>query len=175
MAAVPVGQAPAGPVPHWPTNAAGETYGSALDGQFPGDEPDLISAWTTEWTVGYVRRTELDIATGASVVRNPADALAWNAKVAAMIAAGERVFVPVYEQDGVTVIGQHEIQLGGGSTGQHGDGSPPPTTIPHGGVADDSTPWYYGLSPETTKGMDPPPPPERGPKPPPIMPTPPAP
>jgi hypothetical protein len=175
MAAVPIGRAPAGSAPHWPTNAAGETYGSALDGQFPGDKPDLIRAFTTEWTVGYVRRTELDIATGAPnvVVKNPADALAWNAKVAAMIAAGERVFVPVYEHDGVTVIGQHEIQLGGGRTGQHGDGGPPPPAGPPVGVADDSTRWYNGLRPDTAKGIDPPPTPEH--RPPPMMPMPPAP
>lgn len=105
------GSTPPGYVPHWPTNASGETYGSAIDGQFPGDVPDLIQAYTTDWKIGYVRRSELDVASGAPgvVVKTPADALEWNKKVAARAAAGERTFVQVYEQDGVTIIGRFEL------------------------------------------------------------------
>ncbi|WP_347177128.1 hypothetical protein [Parafrankia sp. EAN1pec] len=69
--------------------------------------PDLISAGLRDGKQGYVRRTELDVASGRPgvVANTPAELVEWNKKAAARRAAGERNLVPVYEQDGVTVIG----------------------------------------------------------------------
>jgi hypothetical protein len=96
------------PGPVWPTNAAGETYGSALPAVrlgLPRSEfPDLISAGLRDGKRGYVRRTELDVASGMPgiVAQTPGEKAAAQAQAQA---AGERTLVPVYEQDGVTVIG----------------------------------------------------------------------
>lgn len=65
--------------------------------------PDLISAGLRDGQRGYVRRTELDAAQGTGLP--PAEFAEWRKKAAARAAAGERTLVPVYELDGVTVIG----------------------------------------------------------------------
>lgn len=110
MPPVASGQGRPGRVPFWPSNAAGETYGSDLPDQFPGDRPDLISAWTTDWKGGYIRRTEIDAATGAHLP--PSELPAWNLRLAEQEAAGQPNLIPVYEQDGVTVIGSFAIASG---------------------------------------------------------------
>ncbi|WP_232294976.1 hypothetical protein [Parafrankia sp. EUN1f] len=93
--------------PVWPTNAAGETYGSAVPavklGLPQSDWPDLISAGLRDGKRGYIRRTEMEAARGTYLP--PAEFAEWNKKAAARRAAGERTLIPVYEQDGVTVIG----------------------------------------------------------------------
>lgn len=93
--------------PVWPTNAAGETYGGGLHAVPRSDWPDLISAGLRNGKRGYVRRTELDVASGAPgvVAETPAELAEWHKKAAARAAAGEPNLVPVYELDGVTVIG----------------------------------------------------------------------
>ena len=74
-----------GPIEH-PVNAAGETYGSPIDGTVP----DLITARSDEGVIGYVRVSELDQQRNlAKSTTNP-----------------DAVFaVDVYESDGVTVVG----------------------------------------------------------------------
>ncbi|MBL7548675.1 hypothetical protein I6A60_12425 [Frankia sp. AgB1.9] len=106
----PSEQARPGHVTLWPSNAAGETYGSDLAALFPGNRPDLISAWTTDWKSGYIRRTEVDAATGAHLP--PSELSAWNMNLAEREAAGQPNLIPVYEQDGVTIIGSFAIDSG---------------------------------------------------------------
>ena len=81
-------------------NARGETYGVWGD----GPEPDLIAAMATNGREGYVRRTELDAAAGANP-STPAQALAWQSAH-----AGETTYIPVYESDGESVIGEFRVE-----------------------------------------------------------------
>lgn len=102
------GTAPTRIVPDYPINAAGLTYGSLEDANSPEDAPDLILVEAQDGTTGYVKRAELDAATGADV-SNPAEALAYQKSVDALVASGQRILLPVYAQDGVTVVGQFEV------------------------------------------------------------------
>jgi len=92
-------------VPDYPMNALGLTYGSVEEANSPQDEPDLILVTTQNGTRGYVLKTELDAATGASV-SSPEEAIAWEAKTDALVASGQRILVPVYSEDGFKVQGQ---------------------------------------------------------------------
>lgn len=67
-------------------NAAGETYGSPIDGTVP----KLIPARADEGVIGYVRVSELD------QQRNLAKSA---------ISADQTFQVDVYESDGITVVG----------------------------------------------------------------------
>lgn len=80
-------------------NANGETYGS----EGYGATPDLILAIATTGREGYVRRTELDAAGGPEPT-SPAQAI----EIQKARPPGS-IFIPVYESDGITVIGQFEI------------------------------------------------------------------
>ncbi|MDT3440364.1 hypothetical protein [Pseudofrankia sp. BMG5.37] len=127
--------------PTWPRNAAGETYGSGADGLSRGDRPDLISAGTRNGKRGYVRRTELEAAIGTGLP--PAALVEWNKKVAARAAAGERTLVPVYEQDGVTVIGSFAV--GSAQPAQPArPGRPGPVRRAAAPASDAPVEWYYG-------------------------------
>ena len=108
VATEPGGPAPARVVPNWPTNAAGLTYGSLMDANSPEDAPDLIRVETQDGKTGYVKRSELDAATGANVA-SPAEAIAWQESVDARVASGQKTLLPVYQQDGTTLIGQFEV------------------------------------------------------------------
>ncbi|MEJ1156090.1 hypothetical protein [Microbacterium marmarense] len=91
------------PKPDYNTNHAGQTYGSAALAPTPELEPDLIEAMATNGKIGYVIKSELDIATGAAAVatfKSPEEALAWQEARSA-----EPIPVTVYEQDGRTVVG----------------------------------------------------------------------
>lgn len=94
--------------PIYPTNDAGETYGSAADAPTPEDEPDLIKVMATNGKIGYARSIDLDRASGV-LVANPEEALAWTEDAQERAASGEEVSVPVYEVDGKTVIGKFVI------------------------------------------------------------------
>ncbi|MDT3444001.1 hypothetical protein [Pseudofrankia sp. BMG5.37] len=65
--------------------------------------PDLISVGLRDGKRGYVRRTELEAARGTGLPA--AERAEWRKIVAARAAAGERRRIPIYELDGVTVIG----------------------------------------------------------------------
>ena len=95
------------PAPEYNTNSSGETYGSALIAISPESEPDLILAVATNGTVGYLRKTELDIATGAVAAESfasPGDALRWQNTVGAQ----DRT-LDVYAKDGITVVGRFVV------------------------------------------------------------------
>ncbi|MGD8167174.1 hypothetical protein ACEXOS_008110 [Herbiconiux sp. P16] len=90
-------------------NAAGETYGSAtggLDGVYAMNEnpgPDLIAAHATNCKSGYIRWEEENAASGGNI-SSLEEAEEWmKAEVF------EDHYVPVYEADGTTIIGEFLI------------------------------------------------------------------
>lgn len=96
------------PEPSYAVNANGETFGSLADATSPETEPDLIQAVANNGQYGYVKKAELDAANGTTAAesfRSPADALAWQEQA---IARGDQL-IPVYAEDGVTVIGDFMI------------------------------------------------------------------
>jgi len=88
----------------YPVNESGFTYGSAADAPTPADEPDLVAVLATNGKVGYAWAHELDAASGTP--QNPSEAIAWTLSESG--ASGTRV-VPVYEVDGVTLIGEFVV------------------------------------------------------------------
>jgi hypothetical protein len=100
----------------FPSNSNGQTYGSA--GHLPpglitpGEEPDLILAIGTPLSgtghvTGYILRSQLDADTGMDVT-NPAQAVAWTEAHTGSNATP--VSIPLYAQDGSTVIGTFTIE-----------------------------------------------------------------
>lgn len=90
----------------WGVNDAGQTYGVIN----PQGEPDLIAVIATNNRPGYVLRTDLADANGTTASHDftsPEDALRWQEENAAVVH-----LIPVYEQDGTTLIGQ--FRVGGG-------------------------------------------------------------
>ena len=81
----------------YPVNALGETYGPTVNWM---EEPDLILARGKDGATGYLRRSEMLAASGGNV-RGPEEALAWNEKFREL----GSVEVPLYREDGVTVVG----------------------------------------------------------------------
>jgi hypothetical protein len=94
--ATPGGPATLAPVPHWPRNASGQTYGS--QGSSP-IAPDLISASTTTGLTGYIYSKDL-IAAEGPMPTSPAQAGTWNKTHPPHV-----VYIPVYKSDGKTQIG----------------------------------------------------------------------
>jgi hypothetical protein len=92
---------------HFATNANGETYGSSAN-TTPADEPDLISASgknaAGNIVYGYVRKTDLDSASGANVT-TPAQAAAYDA----WSRTAGPIRIPLYAVNGTTVIGSFTI------------------------------------------------------------------
>lgn len=98
--------------PGFEKNSNGQTLGSALDASSPSDEPDLIAAEASNGQRGYVKKSELDQATGATIA-SPDEALVYQQAIDRAIAAGRTVAtIAVYAKDGLTVIGTFEIPLG---------------------------------------------------------------
>lgn len=87
--------------PNFPTNAKGETYGSSANVSL-ANEPDLIFADATNGAKGYIERRQLWADDGTDVTSRTAAA-------AYMASATAPRFIPVYAQDGTTVIGEFEI------------------------------------------------------------------
>lgn len=85
------------------------TYGSTLDG-----EPNLISVWVTNGTLGFVLRSDL---VGYQPTR-PEDALQWQESRPASVT------VPVWDAEDEEVLGEFVI---GGLSGA----APTPTTRRH--------------------------------------------
>ncbi|WP_298335851.1 hypothetical protein [Ferrimicrobium sp.] len=92
---------------NYPINAIGETYGSAA-GFTVAQEPDLIAAIGTandgSLVSGYVRSSQLDAATGYNV-NSPLAAIAWMSQT-------RTDTIPLYAQDGATVLGTFAIVPG---------------------------------------------------------------
>ena len=100
------------PAPTFPTNANGQTYGSAGDFDSPDAMPDLTAVEMPDGAVGYVYTGELLLQEGAEV-SSPEEALAWNQTVNDMATQTNDegiTYIPVtaYESDGVTEIGTWE-------------------------------------------------------------------
>ncbi|EJL45347.1 hypothetical protein BAG01nite_47110 [Brevibacillus agri] len=89
------------PVPEFPINEQGQTYGSALNVTSLGAEPDLIKAYGVDGTLGYVRSEDLR----GVKPKNPSEAVALTKQ---LNAKGSR-HIPLYDVDGKTVIGQFSI------------------------------------------------------------------
>jgi hypothetical protein len=60
---------------NYSVNDSGFTYGSALDAPSPELEPDLISAWATNETLGYVYKADLEKAQMPYEPKNPEEAV----------------------------------------------------------------------------------------------------
>lgn len=101
------------PAPEYAENESGLTFGSAAEAASPDQEPDLIAAMATNGREGYVRKSDLDEANGSAAAAgfsSPEEALAWQAEQDALAerGGGDRT-IPVYAQDGFTVIGEFLI------------------------------------------------------------------
>lgn len=85
----------------FPTNARGQTYGSAA-ATAPGNEPDLISAVgkspSGQIVQGYVSASALNAATPGNAVTTPAQAIAANSEQ-------QSTSIPLYAEDGTTIVG----------------------------------------------------------------------
>jgi len=90
------------PVPVFPKNANGQTYGSSALVNSPDQEPDLISAVGVNGTEGYVRSEDLN----GKLPNTPEEAVAYNRKLKT-----ERL-IPLYDVDGKTIIGEFKIRNG---------------------------------------------------------------
>ncbi len=87
----------------WGTNASGQTFGV----QNEHGVPDLVAVTATNGRDGYVKRTELEDADGTSAARtfrSPDDAIRWQES-----RAGRTVSIPVYTEDGKTIVGAFAI------------------------------------------------------------------
>lgn len=87
----------------WGLNASGNTYGV----QNENGVPDLIAVAATNGLSGYVKITDLNEANGTTAAEHfttPQDALRWQEEH-----AGKSVSIPVYEEDGSTMVGSFVI------------------------------------------------------------------
>jgi hypothetical protein len=94
------GPATAGPVPDWPRNAAGQTYGVQGNSSVA---PDLIRVEATNGKTGYVDSKQLANLDGPAPT-SPKEALDWQ-----KAHEGETVSIPVYLSDGKTVVGKFDM------------------------------------------------------------------
>ncbi len=93
----------------WGVNASGETYGVSNQ----SGTPDLIAVIINQGnTHGYLKASELNCAGGGDVT-SPAEALAWD-----KVSQNRNVSIPVYESDGVTVVGTFTIGDASGPNAQ---------------------------------------------------------
>jgi len=77
----------------WGVNASGETYGVANQ----HGTPDLIAA--DQGITGYVKASDLNCAASGDV-KSPGEALAWD-----KASRNRNISIPVYESNGVTIVG----------------------------------------------------------------------
>lgn len=83
-------------------NDNGETYGSGLQELISGVAPDLIKAYGSDGTLGYVRSEDLEL----EEINTPEEAMEYQRK---RQHNSERI-IPLYEVDGETVIGTFKIK-----------------------------------------------------------------
>jgi len=84
----------------WGVNASGETYGV----QNQNGTPNLVAVVIDGGNInGYVKESELNCAAGGDVA-SPAQALAWD-----KASQNRSISIPVYESDGVTVVGTFTV------------------------------------------------------------------
>ena len=92
-----------GPNAVYPTNAHGQSYGSSLGATSQTGEPDLILVVATNGKTGYVSKSEMNAADGGNVT-TPQQAIAWTES-----GANASHSIPVYAEDGSTVIGSFVV------------------------------------------------------------------
>jgi hypothetical protein len=95
----------------WGINASGETYGVSNQ----QGTPDLVAVIADQGNTGYVKESELNCAAGGDVA-SPAEAQAWD-----KVSQNLNVSIPVYESDGVTVVGTFTV---GSATGPNAETVP---------------------------------------------------
>jgi hypothetical protein len=105
---------------NWGVNAEGQTYGVPNQ----NGTPELIAVVINQGkTGGYVTKRDLDCASG-DYVSSPSQAVAWDQQ-------NYNISIPVYENDGTTVIGQFVV---GNETGANASTIPisslPPNCLP---------------------------------------------
>jgi len=103
----PNATAPPTTAPKWSKNASGQTYGSLLDSTSSATDPDLAQVIATNGEQGYVYSSQL----------NPAPPSSPSVAIAQEQANTTGVYIPVYAQDGTTVIGQFEASEPGHTDG----------------------------------------------------------
>lgn len=95
--------------PHiFPKNVNGETYGSELAATSPSDMPDLVKAVGVGGILGYVRFSDLN----GPQPKTPAQAIELMKKRK----PGAVRQIPLYAQNGTTVIGVFDVGGAGAST-----------------------------------------------------------
>jgi hypothetical protein len=89
----------------WGVNANGQTFGVPNQ----NGTPDLVAVFADIPNIhGYVKESDLNCAAGGDV-SSPAEAVVWD-----KVSQNRNISVPVYESDGVTVVGTFTV---GGATG----------------------------------------------------------
>ncbi len=101
----------------YPTNARGETYGSAMNAQTESQLPSLIKVQVTGGVVGYIERSDFE---GPSLNLEQVRSLPRDSK-GNFVQPGR--VVPVFAQDGVTRIGSFTV-----TPGETGQVTSPPVT-----------------------------------------------
>lgn len=104
--AEPNGEPAEGVTPSYPTNQRGQTYGDPGNEILPDDYPDLLAVVATNGRHGFVERALLDEATGANV-SSPEEAVEWQRRQDEQ--GGKTIYLPVYESDGNTVVGEFPV------------------------------------------------------------------
>lgn len=100
--------------PPYEVNEKGQTYGSAMDNSLLFGNPDLVLAEAIDGTRGYVYASELN----ADQAGSPEELIAIveeNKKIWEEAPVGQVVvsrYIPLYESDGETVIGEFPITIG---------------------------------------------------------------
>jgi hypothetical protein len=89
--------------PKYRLNAKGLSYGSIASAPSEDAAPDLVLVVASNGKNGYAYETDLAKAEGSGFT-TPEEALAWQAAN-----AGKSQSVPVYQSDGVTVIGDFVV------------------------------------------------------------------
>lgn len=89
------------PTPVFPVNQNGQTYGSLMDVNTPGQEPDLVKAVGVDGTLGYVKFVDMQ----GKLPKNPEEAIAMQNN---RLKEGPKT-IPLYDVDGKTIIGEFKI------------------------------------------------------------------
>jgi len=92
------------PVPVFPKNKSGQTYGSNAFVNSPDQEPDLISAVGEDGVEGYLRKVDIN----EEMPKTPQEAVARNKKHK----PDDVIEIPLYAVDGKTIIGVFKHQHG---------------------------------------------------------------
>lgn len=90
----------------YPVNSKGETYGTALDGEVIGYDPDLIWTGATNGAEGYVLNRDLTHAGYPGSIDTPEDAMAYMAWLETQPSV---ILIPVYDVDRNHVVGYTEL------------------------------------------------------------------